>query len=234
MKWISGIQKFKILNEFLSKNIDTEEKCTVLDVGGTDSTEKVIKNSILPNSRVISVNINIKEIEKTEHEILGNACNLDGFIKNGSVDIVLLNDIIEHIMYPMKVIIKSIKVLKEGGLIVISSPNLASLYNRISLALGKPLFNYRSSKMVVDVPFRNPRIGGGHKSVFTHNELKGILKMLNLKIISEHGFTYGIAYKNKKRGEKKFGWIRYLINKVLPMNMKEGMLFIGRKDGKDK
>jgi len=57
-------------------------------------------------------------------------------IEDSSVDIILLCEVIEHIYNPDKILEECNRILKPGGKIVITTPNLVSWYNRILLLLG--------------------------------------------------------------------------------------------------
>jgi len=53
-----------------------------------------------------------------------------------SFDLCLLQDVIEHIFDPDKLILQCKRVLKTGRFIILSTPNLSSIVNRFSLLFG--------------------------------------------------------------------------------------------------
>ena len=54
-----------------------------------------------------------------------------------SVDIIIANQILEHVKELFWVFHNVSRVLKTGGLLIVSSPNLASLHNRLLLLAGR-------------------------------------------------------------------------------------------------
>ena len=58
-------------------------------------------------------------------------------------DLVLLLDVIEHLFDPDHVVQEIQRVLKKGGYVIITTPNLASWYNRLCLLFGWQPFGQR-------------------------------------------------------------------------------------------
>lgn len=56
---------------------------------------------------------------------------------DGSVDVVMANQILEHVKEIFWVLHETSRVLRVGGHCLIGVPNLASLHNRVLLALGR-------------------------------------------------------------------------------------------------
>ncbi len=59
-----------------------------------------------------------------------------------SYDVVILADVLEHLRNPEHLLSKAKTILKTGGLLVVSLPNVANIYVRINLLLGR--FPYHS------------------------------------------------------------------------------------------
>lgn len=55
---------------------------------------------------------------------------------DGSVDIVIINQVLEHTKEVFWIISEISRVLKPGGLLIVGVPNLAALHNRLALLLG--------------------------------------------------------------------------------------------------
>ena len=86
-------------------------------------------------------------------------------------DFVVLADVLEHLFNYDFVIKEAKRVLKKGGTIIITTPNLASLRNRIKLFMGKQLdWLDEGSK--------------GHIRLFTCSYLRSLLKKENFRKIS--------------------------------------------------
>jgi 2-polyprenyl-3-methyl-5-hydroxy-6-metoxy-1,4-benzoquinol methylase len=59
--------------------------------------------------------------------------------------VVYCGELIEHVFNPDKVIRDIYRVLKNGGLAIITTPNLACWYNRIAMLLGYQPFHYSAT-----------------------------------------------------------------------------------------
>ncbi len=102
----------------------------------------------------------------------------------GSFDIVLCLDLIEHLTYNVPFVLEeSSRVLKAGGTLILTTPNLASVWNRWDLLRGRPI-----GKPLEDPlhPFYGfPPVNGGplpdwiamrHVRELTGSELRFLLK----------------------------------------------------------
>ena len=56
---------------------------------------------------------------------------------DGSMDVVISNQVFEHLKNVWRPLSEIYRVLRPGGWLVLSVPNLASLHNRVLLALGR-------------------------------------------------------------------------------------------------
>ena len=60
--------------------------------------------------------------------------------RDKSVDVILFFDVIEHLPIPPKMVLEEIKrILKLKGVLVLSTPNVTNLKNRITFLLGKSI-----------------------------------------------------------------------------------------------
>jgi methionine biosynthesis protein MetW len=95
--------------------------------------------------------------------------------ENNFFDIVIAGEIIEHI-YDTDFFLDEIRrILKPGGKLLISTPNIASLARRLLLAAGK-------SPLIENSP--NQLDSSGHIRYFTFAALQNLLRKHKLKIIS--------------------------------------------------
>lgn len=69
--------------------------------------------------------------------ILGNAINLP--FPEASFDIVVCTEMIEHVTETRQLVEEINRVLKKGGKLILSTPNLVSLWNRLGMMFGKGL-----------------------------------------------------------------------------------------------
>jgi SAM-dependent methyltransferase len=103
--------------------------------------------------------------------------------------VVHANQVIEHLVETDLFVKEIYRILKPGGYVVISTPNLASLHNLISLMLGKqPFAAHVSNEVIPGNPF-DPRKGTRHLSrelshlrIFTHESLKDLFEYYGFKV----------------------------------------------------
>jgi methionine biosynthesis protein MetW len=87
----------------------------------------------------------------------------------GSFDLVVCSEVLEHLFNPENILKEIVRVLKPGGAVIISVPNLFSLGNRMSLLYGKKC-------TLIEYPYNQEHIR--HYSI---KRLKNILGSFGLK-----------------------------------------------------
>lgn len=135
--------------------------------------------------------------------------------KDNSFDLVIFSEVIEHLVDPDIALKKIYQVLKNNGLLIVSTPNIAYIQYRFELLFGKlPDFcEFRNRFFERHYNFQ-------HKSLFTTNVLKKTLLSNNflIKKWSSHN-----AYKN--RVEKIFTFMEY----VFPNLFKKNLIVVAQK-----
>jgi SAM-dependent methyltransferase len=101
-------------------------------------------------------------------------------------DVVISNQVIEHLLDPDNFFEEVHRVLKPGGYCVIATPNLCSLHNRLFVLLGWQITNIApSGKLVFGNPNRGNRSGltgpYRHYTVFAPPALKEMAAHYGLK-----------------------------------------------------
>lgn len=124
-------------------------------------------------------------------------------------DVIILSEIIEHFIDPLQVINTLTKYLNRGGVVIVSTPNIAYIQYRFELLLGRlPDFCEFRNKF-----FERP-YNFQHKSLFTYKVLEDTLNMANLGVIKK---TSHVAYKNKF--ESFFNIFEFILPKLFVKNM---------------
>jgi SAM-dependent methyltransferase len=82
---------------------------------------------------------------------------------DASVDVVVANQVLEHLKNVWLPMAEAFRVLRPGGALVVSTPNLASLHNRALLALGRQPTSIRTA--------------GPHVRGFTTRELRDFVEL---------------------------------------------------------
>ena len=147
------------------------DKVGTKHIFGLEITRQGVANA----SRVNNINVVIATAEKPFP------------FRNGSFDIVVSNQVLEHLSNTDNLIKETYRILRDGGWCIVSTPNLASLHSIISLILGyQPTCTGVSDELICGNPF-DPRYGakyGGtkktHQRVFTARALRELFEF--------HGF----------------------------------------------
>ncbi len=114
---------------------------TVLDIGAGSGTDLEIYKSINPSAKLFAIesyqpNIVVLQSKDIETYTLNIEQEKLPFADN-SMDIITVNQILEHVKEIFWILHEITRVLKVGGRLVIGVPNLASFHNRLLLLMGK-------------------------------------------------------------------------------------------------
>jgi SAM-dependent methyltransferase len=118
----------KLRYQGMRNMIKNSEDKVILDIGaGGNPVSKGVQSK---------KTIRIDGVEEAKPDI---CCDFSKKIPldDESVDIILAGEIIEHMLNPYRFIKECSRVLKVGGQIIISTPNICSIKNRIKVLLGK-------------------------------------------------------------------------------------------------
>jgi SAM-dependent methyltransferase len=222
--------KIKILKEYFHDRSFKNYK--VLDIGGTYKLCKHLEN-IFKASEFYILNANQEEIKDVKNSFIMDAENLT-FDKE-EWDIITSFDVIEHLKNPDDFLEEVNRVLKPEGYFIISTPNLADIYSRITFLFGYTPFSYNPCKFRVGVPFSNINTNMDHKNVFTQRALEELLEVHNFEVIKKFGYSYSESFyldiepAKKKSDLVGFDGVRNFLDKILPSSLNEGLLFICKK-----
>jgi SAM-dependent methyltransferase len=109
-------------------------------------------------------------------------------LADSSVDVVIMSELIEHLVDPDSTLDEAWRVLRPGGTLLLSTPNLAAWYNRVLLACGiQPLFTEVSLRGIYGRPGSEVV---GHLRVFTRRALLGLLRAIGFVEIRITGAPY--------------------------------------------
>jgi SAM-dependent methyltransferase len=153
-------------------------------------------------------------------------------------DFIFAGEIIEHLYNPDGLICSCLRALQPDGLLVITTPNLACVYNRVSLVFGWSLLNYFPSlRFRTGHPAFADKIGrfgpiADHKSVFTWKGFCELLELYGCRVVASRGFSYGdegeLRTPRGTRYKIPAPRLRRALNSILPKTLREGMLFVVR------
>jgi len=148
------------------------DECTVIDVS-TRVTDVIKKSGF----RVITRDISREP--------------LDNSLKG--IDLVLMCEVLEHLIDPDYAIRAIRGALAQDGMLILTTPNLASWANRLQLLLGfQPLSTETGTEFVFGRgPWMKVTRPVGHLQLFTLRSLTEFLNYHGLKIIHVEGLPFG-------------------------------------------
>jgi SAM-dependent methyltransferase len=109
-------------------------------------------------------------------------------VASGVADVVIMSELIEHLIDTDAALEEARRVLRPGGSLLLSTPNLAAWYNRGLLAIGvQPVFSEVSLRGVYGRPGRQV---AGHLHMFTRRALVQLLAARGLHCAGVYGACY--------------------------------------------
>lgn len=184
---------------------------SLLDIGcgRGERTVRVAKYFGISSSRVLGIEYNEEALKSCKNYIHVLKLDLEtGWLpcRDNSFDLVVCNQVLEHLKKYKKVIEEIIRVTKPDGYILIGIPNLAHLINRFYLLFGiQPMCIH---------------LNGSHVRGFTHKDFKKLLKSYSdIHLIdSEGAVLYPLPYFVARSAERYLigltGYICYFLRKV--------------------
>lgn len=168
---------------------------TMLDIGCNDGTITKIMAEAVKVKDIFGLEINEDCVEKAKNiGINCLKCDLEDTIwpiEKEKFDFIFCGEVIEHVFDVDNFVSNIYRILKPGGKLFITTPNLASWHGRLSLLLGY-------NPILCSVSIKNSWIGkfmhistiGGveHIRYFTLHALKDLLIFNGFKIIKVFGF----------------------------------------------
>ncbi len=164
-------------------NLKLPKNATLLDVGCWDGelTEEVRKQIGLKSENTYGIDFFdnvLKEAKKKKLNVAKVDLEKDKFpFKDNFFDVVICNQVFEHLKNIYQPIDEIHRVLKKGGYLIFSVPNLSSFHNRLFLLFGLQPTSIRAI--------------GPHIRGYTFREVKNFLELDgNFKIVK----TYGVGF----------------------------------------
>jgi 2-polyprenyl-3-methyl-5-hydroxy-6-metoxy-1,4-benzoquinol methylase len=163
----------------------------LLDLGCSDGYFSLLLKEASGASEVFGIDIDGIAVKKASKRGV-NAIQMDLDkadlpFRDKSFDGILASEVIEHLINVDHFLDEVRRVLKDDGLFVVTTPNLASWINRLSLLIGlQPLLTEVSLRYDLNNFLRSPVISKkrprGHLRAFTYGALKYLLEMHGLYI----------------------------------------------------
>lgn len=185
----------------------SNSKFQILDIGCADGTFASYVGNIF-NAKTYGVDISSDPINKAK-KILDYACVHDAAVAlpfpDKSFSAVFALEVIEHIFDTDFFLSEIYRVLKSGGILIISTPNLASLQNRIAL-MGNRYPHYLEYSTA----------GAGHIHLYTSPVLLDQMRSKNFKIREFTSANFVAPYITHPKAPQLYRSLMMKLGDILP------------------
>ncbi|MDI3408272.1 class I SAM-dependent methyltransferase [Streptomyces cavernicola] len=164
----------------------------VLDVGCGDGTAARTAAPLLAGHRVIGVDWSQDALRRARTHLTdvvrGELTDGGLPLASGSADAVLFSEVIEHLVDPDSALDELRRVLRPGGHLMLSTPNLAAWYNRALLLAGvQPVFSEVSLRGIHGRPGTEVV---GHLRLYTARALREFLTASGFRVVRVAGAPF--------------------------------------------
>ncbi|MGA4842217.1 class I SAM-dependent methyltransferase [Streptomyces sp. G45] len=168
------------------------EPGVVLDVGCGDGSAARVAAPLLAGHRVIGVDWSQDALRRARghlpHVVRGELSDGGLPFADGSADAVLFSEVIEHLVDPDSALDELRRVLRPGGHLMLSTPNLAAWYNRGLLLAGvQPVFSEVSLRGIHGRPGKEVV---GHLRLYTARALRAFVTASGFRVVRVAGAPF--------------------------------------------
>jgi len=200
-KWDKGsrerlLQREKIVLRLLQPHLKKGKR--VLDVGCGAGRFLYQLNKRVQNMELHGIDYSQVRIKKASTlPFKFKKANIEAGLpyEDNYFNIVYAGEVLEHLYNPDAFIIEAKRILKKGGLLLLTTPNLCAWFNRIFMLFGiQPLFiesSTKSNKTGAGIlkKFKGPD-PVGHLRIYNKTAIKDILKANGFEIIRIKGAIF--------------------------------------------
>jgi SAM-dependent methyltransferase len=164
----------------------------ILDIGCGDGAATSLIATGRRQHHVIGVDWSTRAIEQARahgFDLISAGVDPPGLpIATGTIDLVVMSELIEHLVDTDAALAEARRVLRPGGTLLLSTPNLAAWHNRVLIAFGvQPIFSEVSLRGIYGRPGSQVV---GHLRLFTRRALVGLLRANGFTAIKIAGARY--------------------------------------------
>ncbi|MFD9906639.1 class I SAM-dependent methyltransferase [Streptomyces sp. NPDC059063] len=164
----------------------------VLDIGCGDGSAARAAAPLLAGHRVIGVDWSQDALRRASrhlpHVVRGELTDGGLPFASASADAVLFSEVIEHLVDPDSALDELRRVLRPGGHLMLSTPNLAAWYNRGLLLAGvQPVFSEVSLRGIHGRPGREVV---GHLRLYTARALREFVAASGFDVVRLAGAPF--------------------------------------------
>ncbi|WP_408997008.1 class I SAM-dependent methyltransferase [Streptomyces europaeiscabiei] len=165
---------------------------TVLDIGCGDGTAAATAAPLLTGHRIIGVDWSQDALRRARtripYAVRGELADGGLPLRSESADAVLFSEVIEHLVDPDAALDEIRRVLRPGGHLMLSTPNLAAWYNRALLLAGvQPVFSEVSLRGIHGRPGTEVV---GHLRLYTARALREFVAASGFEVVRLRGAPF--------------------------------------------
>jgi SAM-dependent methyltransferase len=225
------VQKIELLRKYFERHPESiREGNKIIDIGGITPYYNLLASAVSP-AELYLLNMNPRVVNGAP-AIIANAMRLP--FTDQAWNIIISFNVLEHLQHPESFISEVYRILRDDGLFILSTPNLADLYSRVTFLFGYTPFNYDPSSCKSVALSKLGTTTREHKSVFTY---KGLLKFLTyngFQIVESKGYpaTDSLYHRlDSTLKERQVGAyrMRRSLGSILPPSLSEQMFFVCEK-----
>ncbi|HEY3728971.1 MAG TPA: class I SAM-dependent methyltransferase [Solirubrobacteraceae bacterium] len=176
------------LLELFHRHISDHDRC--LDVGcGDGGTSGIWLNEWAAS--YVGVDVSEAAVEMARDRGLDVRCVQDAAalpFEEGSFDVAVCVEVLEHLFEPQRAMVEIGRVLRPGGRVILTVPNVAHWRSRVDGLLGR--WNPRGDHLSATEPWRD-----AHLRFFTIRSLTNMVQRCGFEVVArggydEHGFAH--------------------------------------------
>lgn len=190
--WVEGdVPRLRLMAELVA----ARRPAAVLDVG-CGSGQLLREVAARCDARLVGVDAGPQSIDGVDYRRADITAGLPA--ADAEVDAVVLGEVVEHVPHPDALLREVHRVLRPGGVLVLSTPNLVCWANRLLVPAGvQPLFTETSSDVALGRRLKVLGQGNevqGHLKVFTARALQEILEREGFAVVDRRGLPFAFPF----------------------------------------
>jgi 2-polyprenyl-3-methyl-5-hydroxy-6-metoxy-1,4-benzoquinol methylase len=165
-----------VIRDILQRHLAVNPQAKILDVGCADGMVGKLLGDGFDISGVEYLETLAQIASKKYQRVV--CADLDAGplpFKEGSFDIVVAGDVVEHCKHDRAVMRELFRVTRPGGICIISLPNIAQIQYRFRLLLGR--FDYENAGVMCDE----------HLHFYTARSMKRLIEAAGFEVLRLHG-----------------------------------------------